>query len=150
MDNLSSIWWEDGKMLLTKLSGDVGICEIQIWENCLKDALNQIADNSKFKMFVNLFGFKADSVEAHKYYRSIIPTTLSHYGWRIGYLDMFEEANDLELTNTRGISCVGAAHVHQDASKIDKYQELYATDREQYFTDPDQAYHWIEDLSLDG
>ncbi|MEQ8906543.1 hypothetical protein [Ekhidna sp.] len=150
MENLSSIWWESGRILLTRLSGEVTIRDIEHWERSLIEAYNQINDHEIFKIFINLFGFKAIDLEAHKRYRSTIPLVLSKYGWRVGYPDMFEEANNLKLSTIRGIRCVGAAHIHQDASKIEKYQELYAHNREQYFTDPDKGYAWIEELSLGG
>ncbi len=67
-------------MILTRLSGEVSIPEIEQWEKSLFDVLEKISDNEVFKIFINLFGFKAINVEAHKRYRSTIPLVLSKYG----------------------------------------------------------------------
>ncbi|MEQ8413407.1 MAG: hypothetical protein RIB71_03040 [Imperialibacter sp.] len=148
MKNLDSLWMAHEQLLVTKLSGDVTIPDIEKWETSLYKALDAIGDGGQFKILVDLFGFSAINVDAHKRYREIIPRTLADYGWRVGYLDMFQEANGLLLTSKRGIRCVAAAHVHQDATKIEKYQSLYGTEWEQFFTDPLQAREWIAQLAV--
>ena len=146
--NLSSKWIPEKHLLHTRLSGDATQEDIGLWEASLQEALSGLKENSSFKILVDLHGFKAVDVDTHKKYREIIPLTLAHYGWRIGYLDMFEEANNLILHHLRGIHCVGAAHVHQDATKIEKYQSLYGRKNEKYFTDPEKAYQWIAGLPV--
>tara|TARA_R110001632_G_scaffold188596_3_gene309118 strand:- start:742 stop:1230 length:489 start_codon:yes stop_codon:yes gene_type:complete len=148
VDNLSSKWYNSKKLLVTRISGTVTLSDVIMWEDSLYKALQEIQDNDVFKIYVNLFGFKAQDVETHKKFRNIIPVTLSKYGWRVGYLDLFEEANDLKLSCTRGIRCLGAAHVHQDKSKINKYQFFFGIDNEAYFHNPSQASKWINELSL--
>ena len=136
-------WYPDKKLIATHISGEVDVADIQTWEQSLKQALTQVEENSTFKIFVNLYGFKAVNIEAHKKFRSIIPSTLANYGWRVGYLDLFEEAAGLSLTNTRGIACVAAAHAHQDASKIEAYEMRFGKTTEHFFTDPAKAEEWI-------
>lgn len=148
IENLSSVWLADMQLLITRLSGDVDMADIDQWEQSLHKALDSLEDGSRFKILVDLFGFEAVNVEAHKRYRDVIPLTLARYQWRVGYLDMFEEANGLPLVATRGIRCVGAAHVHQDATKIEKYQSLYSSPAEHFFTDPTRAYEWIVQLAI--
>ena len=147
--NLSSKWFDSKKLLVTRISGRVNFSDVLKWENSLNQALLEIQDNDIFKIYVNLFGLKAKDVETHKKFRNIIPVTLSKYGWRVGYLDLFEEANDLKLSYTRGIRCLGAAHVHQDKSKINKYQFFFEKDNEAYFHNPILASKWINELKLE-
>ena len=142
----NSQWLPEKKLLLTELSGKVTIHDIERWETSLYRALDKIEDGGVFKIFVDLVGFQAINIEAHKRYRDIIPLALAEYGWRVGYLNLFEEAAGLKLSNKRGVSCVGAAHAHHDATKIEKYQSMFGTEREQFFTDPAQAREWIEQL----
>ncbi|MEP2671123.1 MAG: hypothetical protein ABJH04_19120 [Cyclobacteriaceae bacterium] len=144
----TSQWVGAENLLITRLTGDVNIAEIVKWEKSLLNATEEIPNKSNFKIFVDLFGFKAVDIEAHKRFRSIIPLVLSQYGWRVGYLNLFEEANDLTLTSKRGIKCFGAAHVHHDATKIEKYQSMFGNKTEQYFTDPVMARMWISKLSI--
>ncbi len=134
------------KLLVTELSGDIAIADIETWESSLHSAFAEIEDGGEFKIFVDLVGFQAIDVQAHKRFRNIIPLLLADYGWRVGYLNLFEEAAGLKLANKRGIRCIGAAHAHHDATKIGKYQSMFGTDREQFFTDPLQARAWIEQL----
>lgn len=137
------------RLIVTHISGDIDKNDVEIWERSLKAALSQIEDNGLFKIFVNLYGFKATDFDAHKQYRSIIPLTLADYGWKVGYLNLFEEeAKELKYTNTRGIKCVGAAHCHQDSTKIELYQSKFSSEREHFFTDPKQAEAWIEGLKV--
>lgn len=138
----------DKKLLVSRLSGEVKLHDIELWEQSLHLALGQIEDGGIFKILVNLWGFKAASLEAHKRYREIIPLTLANYGWKVGYVDLFEESASMEITNIRGIQCVGAAHVHQDETKIDKYEALFGRVNEHFFTDPQHAEEWILKLPL--
>ena len=45
--------------------------------------------------------------------------------------------------NKRGIRCLTAAHCHQDETKISKYESLYSSVSERFFTDPQKAEAWI-------
>ena len=139
-------WYPEEKLIITYLSGEIDFIDIKRWEASLKTAFEQIEDNSIFKILVNLHGFKATDIEAHKHYRSIIPLMLADYGWKIGYVDLFDEAENMVFKNTRGIRCVGAAHVHQDKTKIEKYETNFGRKNERFFTDPVEANEWIRAL----
>jgi hypothetical protein len=141
-----SMWHPDKKLLITHLSGDVDKSDIILWEKSLNRTLDQIEPNETFKIFVNLHGFKAINIDAHKRFRSIVPSTLAKYGWKVGYVDLFkDDAKKLSLTHTRGIRCVAAAHCHQDEGKIALYESRYGKDNERYFIDPSKAAEWIEE-----
>jgi hypothetical protein len=88
--------------------------------------------------------FKAINFEAHKCFRNVIPLTLAKYGWKVGYVDLFaEESSQMEYSNTRGIRCIKAAHVHQDETKIGLYERSYSREDERYFTDLEEASAWL-------
>lgn len=123
------------KLLVTHISGDLEKADIEVWEKSFKDTLDQLADNTSFKIFVNMYGFKAVDIETHKRFRAVIPQTLADYGWKVGYVDLFEEeARAMTYKTTRGIKCVGAAHAHQDETKMDLYETKYSSDNEHFFS----------------
>ncbi|QMU26721.1 hypothetical protein [Adhaeribacter radiodurans] len=138
-------WYPNQSLIITQLSGNVDSAAISRWEQSLHESLNLVEDKGTFKILVNLYGFKATDIAAHKKFRTIIPETLATYGWRTGYLDLFEEAADLKLTNNRGIQCIAAAHVHQDETKIEKYETLFGKENEHFFTNPEVAEAWIKE-----
>jgi len=142
-------WYPDQKLITTQISGDVDKADIEQWEYSLTNTLSQLEDNSTFKIFINLYGFKAIDIDAHKRFRSIVPLTLAQYGWKVGYVDLFEEeAKNLTYSNTRGIQCTAAVHVHQDASKIDQYEARFGREEEHFFSDPIKADQWIRSFKL--
>lgn len=142
-------WYPEKRLIITHLSGDLEHSDIERWEQSLKETLNLVEDNSSFKIFVNLFGFKAVNINAHKRFRDVVPLTLAGYDWKVGYLGLFEEeAKTMVFTNTRGIQCAGAAHAHQDETKIVMYDSAFSSNRERFFTDPVLALQWIEALTL--
>ena len=149
--NTETNWFPEKRLLVTHISGDIEKSDIEAWENALKHTLNQLEDNSTFKIFVNMHGFKAVDIEAHKRFRGVVPLTLADYGWKVGYVDLFEEeAKTMTYRSTRGITCIGAAHSHQDETKMNLYETRFGSDREHFFPDPVQARQWIEDLEIAG
>ena len=140
---IGTTWHADEKLIITQISGEVGLKDIEHWEQTLVQTLAQLEDNSTFKILVNLYGFKAFNIEAHKRFRTVIPATLATYGWRVGYLNLFEEASTLPLSQTRGIRCTAAVHVHQDETKIALYDMRFGHERERFFTDRKAAEDWI-------
>ena len=143
-----SLWHPAERLIVTHITGEVNLEAVEQWDQSLQQALDQIDNNSSFKIFVNLHGFKASNFEAHKRFRTVIPATLARYGWRVGYLDLFEEAAHLPITTTRGIRCTAAVHVHQDETKIALYEERFSHDREHFFTDPAAAEQWIRKVAV--
>ncbi len=138
-----TIWHAEKQWIETTLSGDIEEEDVIRWEHSLTHVLDQLPEGTRFKILVNLFGFKAISLPVHKRYREIIPLTLARYDWKVGYVDLFDEATQLTCTLTRNIACVAAVHVHQDEEKIGKYQERFGRANEQFMTDSDRAKNWI-------
>lgn len=147
--NTETNWYPEKRLIVTHISGDLEKSDIEQWEKSFKDTLNQIENNTKFKILVNMYGFEAVNIEAHKRFRSVIPLTLADYGWKVGYVDLFEEeAKMMKYKNTRGIKCIGAAHSHQDETKMNLYETRFSSGREHFFLDPKEARHWIENLEI--
>lgn len=147
--NTGTNWYPEKRLIVTHISGDIEKSDIDQWEECFKSTLAQIEDNTTFKIFVNMYGFKAVNIDAHKRFRDIVPLTLADYGWKVGYVDLFEEeAKTMVYKNTRGIKCVGAAHSHQDETKMNLYETRFSSNREHFFFDPVQARQWIENLEI--
>ena len=142
-----TVWDPAKKLLTTTISGDIEEEDLENWERSLQKALTEIEANSTFRIFVNLHGFTAANISVHKKFRNIIPLTLAGYGWKVGYVDLFEEeAKAIQYFRTRGITCVGAAHSHHDATKMGLYETRFSRPNEHYFTDPEQAQTWLESL----
>ncbi|KQS32897.1 hypothetical protein [Dyadobacter sp. Leaf189] len=145
---IRSDWYADQQLIITQISGDVAKQDVLHWEQTLYAALDQVAESGVFKIFVNLHGFNAVDLDAHKYFRSIIPLTLARYGWKVGYVAMFpEEAEKLVITRNRNIQCIAAAHCHQDVTKMEKYESLYSSECEHFFTDSGEAEAWIRGVN---
>lgn len=144
-------WYPDKKLLVTQLSGDIEKTDVEAWEKSFIGTLELLEENTSFKIFVNIHGFKAINIDTHKRFRGIIPLTLAEYGWKVGYVDLFEEeAKTMTYKTTRGIQCVGAAHSHHDETKMDLYEARFSGEREHFFIDPIQARQWIEQLEITG
>jgi len=142
-----SFWIASSQLLITRISGNTDMQDVEKWEASLLSSLGEVNDNGVFKILIDLHGFKAVNFEVHKKFRIVIPKTLGRYGWRVGYLDMFPEAK-LQLENRRRIQCVAAAHVHHDESKIAVYEAKYSRPNERFFTDPVQAEDWIRQYKI--
>lgn len=136
-------WISEINLIITRLKGEVDEKDVREWKESLQKTYEHLADNSKFKILIDLYGFQAKDLEVHKQYREMIPLSLARFGWKVGYVDMFERAKDLILTTERGIQCVAAVHVHQDETKINKYEELYSRENEHFWTDLKRAEEWI-------
>jgi hypothetical protein len=133
------------RIVSTAISGDADPQTIQDWQNSFSTTLEQIPDNTAFRVFINLHGFKALDLDAHKQFRKIIPLTLARYGWKVGYIDLFpEQANEIAITSARGVRCVAAAHVHHDQTKMDLYETKFSRTNEHFFVDPVAARSWLE------
>jgi hypothetical protein len=136
-------WWPEQELIETKLIGEVDLDDINLWKHSLKEALNKIPGGGSFKIMVNLYGFKAVNIEAHKQYREIIPLLLAQYDWKVGYVDLFQESKTMKFSRTSGIHCYAAVHVHHDKEKIGKYEENFGRENEHFMTDPEKAMQWI-------
>ncbi|GAB2792770.1 hypothetical protein GCM10027275_42130 [Rhabdobacter roseus] len=142
-------WYPEKRLIVTRISGNLDKNDIEQWEKGFKYVLGKVENNTLFKIFVDMHGFNAMSLDAHKRFRSVIPLTLADYGWKTGYVDLFEEeAKAIRYKNTRGIQCVGAAHAHQDETKMALYESKFSSEREHFFLDPMQAMQWIENLEI--
>ncbi len=142
-------WFPEEKTIDTRISGDVSVQDIEQWEESLHFALGQIETGAEFRIMVDLFGYSPVNIEAHKRFRAVIPLTLSQYGWKVGYVDLFEDEKEkLQYVSTRGIKCIAAAHAHQDETKIGLYERSYSRDNEHFFTDPQKAREWLKGLAI--
>lgn len=136
-------------LLITELSGEIAQPDLEDWQKKLNAVLDIIPAQTKFKVLVNLYGFKAADLATHKQFREIIPRTLAGFGWYTGYLRMFPEA-DVRVHSTSGRYCVAAAHVHDDEEKINNYARNFTMKNEGFFSDPDKARTWIDSISIPG
>ncbi|WP_246839254.1 hypothetical protein [Leptospira levettii] len=136
-------WEKDSNLIITRLTGFVTELDVKEWEIGLKQVFRDLPKGTKFKMFVNFHGLSPSTVTAHKSYRDVIPLLLSQYGWRIGYLDLFEEANDLTISKTNESECYATVHCHQDGYKIQEYERRFGKENEHFYEDPIFSEAWI-------
>lgn len=146
--NVAETHWEvDHALLVTRLQGTVQMSEVQQWAAALQRALAHLADNTSFKLLVDLHGYEPQQMSAHKAMRTVIPMTLARYGFRTALLDLFEGA-DLPLELTRGIRCTAVAHVHHETEKMTAYDHRLGRSNEHFFTAYQQAEAWLRTLPL--
>ncbi|MGV3666784.1 MAG: hypothetical protein ACO1NV_11665 [Leptospira bouyouniensis] len=141
-------WEKDSNLITTRLTGPISEADATAWAKDLTQVLQALPEGTKFKIFVNFFGLNPSSVNAHKSYRNVMPLLLSEYGWRIGYLDLFEEANGLKITSEKGIQCYAAVHCHQDSYKIQEYEKRFGKENEHFYDDPIVSEEWIRNFKM--
>lgn len=149
MKGTHTTYLKDQQLVITELSGDLEIQDVESWQASLHATLQQLEPGTKFKVLVDLHGFKAVNFEVHKKFREVIPTTLAGYGWYVGYLRMFPDAA-ITIRSQNGIVCRAAAHVHHDETKIRNYADNYSMLNEGFFTDPAAARTWIESVNIES
>jgi hypothetical protein len=140
---VSSSYNHNKKILVTHLNGEVCADDVEQWIRSYHEALRQIPIDTHFKIFVDLNGFKADSLETHKKMRTVIPTSLAEYGHMVGYIKLFEPQG-IPTSVTDGKKCIAAAHLHHDETKINLYRSSFAQSNELFTTDYHEAEDWIE------
>jgi hypothetical protein len=136
-------------ILLSHLSGLIGVEEVRRWQAMLAVELAGIPDVGRFKLLSNLQGYEPASLDAHKEFRNVIPETLMQYGFRPAFLDLFG-VKDVEIRATRGVICAAVAHVHHDAEKMNGYRQDLGRPNEQFFTDVSQAEVWLREQAGSG
>lgn len=149
---IKSTWLPKEKLLISEISGEaIFTHEILNWKKELMAAFNMIPQGSQFKVFVNMNGFKADDLEAHKEFRVIIPLLLKEYGWKVSYLSLFaDEIQNEDFKNRKNAFCVAVAHCHHDESKMTLYNSANENANEKFFTDPAVAERWIKSARIDN
>lgn len=140
-------YYQDKQLVVTTLSGELDATDVQEWHQSLRSVTGSLEPGTQFKILVDLNGFKASSFEVHKQFRVMVPQLLADYGWYVGYLRMFPEA-EICIRSNDNIRCRAAAHVHHDETKISNYATNYSMINEGFFTDSGVAREWIEGIVL--
>jgi hypothetical protein len=140
-----SKWYPESKLVVTQISGDLDEAEIAAWEQGLNRIFDELADGESFKILIDMHGFQASDVVAHKRFRNIIPLKMAEFGWKVGYVDLFEEeAGKMVYANYRNIQCRAAAHCHHDSGKMEMYERRFSRYNEHFFASREDARNWIE------
>lgn len=142
MNSTQTCWDASQALLVTRLQGAVQATAVEQWADTLQRTLAHLADNTSFKLIVDLYGYEPQTLSAHQAMRTVIPLTLARYGFRTALLDLFEGA-DLPVTQERGIQCTAVAHVHHEVDKMTEYEHRFGCAAEHFFTDYQQAEAWI-------
>lgn len=140
-------YYKDQQLIVTTLSGELDAADVQEWHESLKAVTGSLEAGTQFKILVDLHGFKANNFEVHKQFRVMVPQLLAEYGWYVGYIRMFPEA-EICIRSTNNIRCRAAAHVHHDETKIANYASNYSMINEGFFTDSRAAKEWVEAIVL--
>ena len=144
-NTVSSVRWDAAdRVLILHLTGTVSVADVERWKAELEAAVKRIPEGTAFRLLSDLSGYEPADLEAHKAMRTVIPLLLAEHGFRTGLVDVVG-AKEPVLTTTRGITCVGVAHVHHDAGKMALYQEHVGSATEHFFTDPVVALVWVRE-----
>ncbi|QLY25256.1 hypothetical protein [Bdellovibrio sp. KM01] len=142
-----SHWDQNGKILFTSLKGNVDEADIFAWKHTLSVAVASIPTNTEFKVLLDLNGFDPVSISAHKAMRNVIPELLATHGLRPAFIDLFDEKPEMIISCDDGKRCTAFANVHHDPNKMADYRKRIGGDRQQFFTDKDQAAQWLNGLA---
>jgi DNA-binding transcriptional ArsR family regulator len=146
----ATAWRAESRLLITELAGQVTLETVNAWQEELLETSERIPAGSTFTMLVDLRGYEMGEVErsVHRVMREVIPRLLAAFGFRPGYLDLFEPSQEIAVTRQQA-TCVAVAHVHHDADKMAGYNERLARSNERWFTDRAEAERWIHSLGIE-
>lgn len=143
---IETTWDSQTGILTTTFQGQVSSQDAAEWAHGLQKAIDGLADNSQFKLLLDLYGFEPENIEAHKAMRNIIPETLARHGLRPAFIDLFDEKPELPISRTRGIQCLAFANVHHDANKMADYKRRIGQPNQQFFSNLEEALNWLKSL----
>ena len=116
--------WDPGRALLvTELKGPVDVEAVKAWRAGLQEQVDRIPDGTRFRLLLDLTGYEPAGLDAHKAMRTVVPDLLVAHGLRPAFLDLFPEAPEPAITAEREVVCVAFANVHQDETKMSRYEE---------------------------
>jgi hypothetical protein len=133
--------WE---LIITRLSGRQTVESIAAWERTLNAVVEMIDPATTFRALVDIRGYEVaeQDREVHMQQRVVIPMWLARHGLTVGFFGLYEIENTIVPSDQAPV-CVQVAHVHHDKHKIDRYNELLASERERFFVDRDEALAWL-------
>lgn len=132
-------------LLHLRLSGNIDSNDIALWNAKIQRAKDEIPNNSVIKCLLDLTGFKAVNIQVHKEFRNIVPSLLLNFNYKIGFIDLFPEA-EFTLSSERGICCIAYANAHDDEEKMKKYSTLFNSTTEFYSTNAIEAAAFIASI----
>ena len=142
----TSTWQAQTNLLSTRVAGVLTLDEVRRWKEGLEQMARRISKDETFRMLVDIRGYEvADQErEVHQAMREVVPLFLAAHGFRMGFFDLYEEEPPVGRGETSA-RCVAVAHVHHDAGKMERYNELLARPAERFFTDADEAERWLRE-----
>lgn len=147
MTHQHTTWNANDGIVHTRLTGIQTLASIDAWEQSLDDVTASIrfaAPTQTFRALVDIRGYEVDEQDrdVHQRQRVVVPLWLARHGLTVGFFGLYEVENTIVPADD-AVRCSRVAHVHHDQLKMDRYNELLASERERFFTDPAEAHRWL-------
>ncbi len=141
-------WNEDTRILTTRVAGVLTASQVQTWKDRLYQAGRLFPKEGPFKMLIDIQGYEvADQArEVHQVMREVTPVFLASHGFNVGFFSLYEVEPPVAREEASA-RCIAVAHVHHDADKMERYNELLGTDSERFFCDAGDAELWLTELA---
>ncbi len=132
-----------GSIEFVRVSGVLTLDEVERWAAELDAQWSALRHDRPFVAVIDIRGYEVAEQDraVHQRQRVVIPSLLARHGFEVGFFRLLEERNTIPADPDRARP-VAVAHVHHDASKMARYNELLGTENERFFTDPDEAAQW--------
>ena len=136
-------WIEEKRLLTTRVTGVLTKSDVQSWRDLLHMTGRRIASDTDFRMMIDIRGYEVSEQdrEVHMRMREVTPLFLAGHGFTVGFFRLYDEKPPSpEASLAR---CIAVAHVHHDAAKMERYNELLSTPVERFFVDAEEADRWL-------
>ena len=142
-DRISVAYDAAAGTLRTRLAGTLTLADVHAWRDALHAAGRAVPAVAEFRALVDIRGYDvgAQDMAVHRVQREVVPRFLAAHGFVVGFFRLYEETPppaDPSLAR-----CIAVAHVHHEAFKMERYDELLGSDTERFFTDPAEAEAWL-------
>ncbi len=116
--------------------------EVAAWRDALYGAAAAVPPGVTFRTLADIRGYEVAEQEraVHAAMREVLPAFLAAHGFAVGFWGLYGATPPPAGPGAR---CRAVAHVHHDRDKMDRYNELLATDVERFFDDRAAAAAWL-------
>lgn len=143
MKRLESHWNPLTATLRTELRGAVSVDDVDVWQAALRRAVADLPPGTRFRLLFDLRGYEPGTLDAHRAMRGVVPEILASHGMRPAVVDLFDDAAEPAVVQTRGVVCTAFANVHHDVEKMRDYEQRIGGRSQRFFADIDEAERWL-------
>ncbi len=138
----SVIFHDQRNLLESSVRGVLSAPDVAEWEAALVRATAELAPTAEFRVLDDWVDYEVadQDLRVHKLMREVTPRFLASHGFAVGFWRLYDATPPAPSRVGR---CTHVAHVHHDADKMSRYNELLASPHERFFTDREAARRWL-------